>query len=100
VRTWLSLHGKSTSRALHRASVSFVSAGAQAKALQIILPLLTQEEREIYRRGRNANVGAIPQSASAEEYHTATGLEALFGSLYLQGKTERIQELFALIMGD
>lgn len=100
VRTWLSFHGKSTSAGLHRAAISHVSAGAQARALQKIFPLLTEEEQEIYRRGRNANSGAVPQSASPEEYHTATGLEALFGSLYLQGRKERLGELFAVIMGD
>ena len=62
-----------------------------------LLPALTEEEAAIYRRGRNAHVNSVPRAANIGQYHAATGLEALFGWLYLQGKCERLNELFRLI---
>ena len=85
---------------LHTLTVSFVNAPAQALAAAKIQPLLTEEERAVYRRGRNARVNSVPQKADLGQYHAATGLEALFGWLYLRGGTDRINELFAAIMGD
>lgn len=82
---------------LHNASVKQVKASAQAQAAERILPLLTEEERSVYKRGRNAHVSGIPKGSSCGEYHKATGLEALFGFLYLSGRTVRMQELFRLI---
>ena len=65
------------------------------------MPMLTPEETDTYKRGRNAKVGGIPKSATPGEYHSATGLEALFGALYLSGKGDRIEELFdAICQGD
>ena len=75
-----------------------VCAPAQAAVADRILPLLTEEELGFYRRGRNAHVHAIPKHATAAEYGKATGLEALFGWLYLRGQNERIEELFAIIL--
>mgnify|MGYP000115882885 FL=1 len=60
-------------------------------------PLLTEEELAVFKRGRNAKTGHQPKSATVGEYHCATGVEALFGYLYLTGQTERIEELFAII---
>ena len=99
VRSWLVLHGKATSRGLHRATVRLVAAPAQAALTEKILPVLTEEEQDVFRRGRNASPHTVPKAASREEYQTATALEALFGYLYLQGKTERLNELFTLMMG-
>ena len=82
---------------LHHESVKFVSAKAQTKAFEKIEDILTEDEMSIFKRGRNANVGHNPKSASTGEYHTATGVEALFGYLYLSGKEERIKELFSVI---
>ena len=82
---------------LHRDTVTLVNAGAQAVDARKLLPLLTEEEAEVYRRGRNAKVNSVPRHADAGEYHAATGLEALFGWLYLLGRRERISELFARI---
>ena len=65
-----------------------------------ILPLLSEEEGDVFRRGRNASPHSIPKAASREEYQTATALEALFGWLYLQGRTERLNALFSTMMGD
>lgn len=82
---------------LHHESVKFVSAKAQTKAFEKIEDILTEDEMSIFKRGRNAKVGHNPKSASTGEYHTATGVEALFGYLYLSGKEERINELFSVI---
>ena len=98
VRAWLCAHGKSTSKGLHHATVSYVAAPAQAKAIQRIMPTLTDEETSAYKRGRNARVNSIPQNCTPGDYHAATGLETLFGYLYLNGKTDRLNELFEIIM--
>ena len=98
VRTWLCAHGGVKVKNLHRETVSYVSAPAQAARMDRMLPLLTEEEQELYRRGRNANVHGVPKNASHEQYSKATGLECLFGSLYLMGHRERINELFLLTM--
>ena len=98
VRTYLCAHGKATGKWLHRATVQLVCAPEQARRAQRILPLLTEEEQEVYRRGRNAHVHSIPQHASRTEYQQATALEALLGWLYLGGRRERINELFETMM--
>lgn len=98
VRSWLCAHGKATGRNLHRAAVELVRAEAQAVRSQRILPLLTEEEAAIYRRGRNAHVHSVPRNASRTEYLRATALECLFGWLYLRGEEERINELFCTMM--
>lgn len=97
VRSHLAEVGKGKVVDLHRATVAVVKAGAQAKAAAVILPMLTEEERSVYRRGRNSHVNSVPHAASKAEYHAATGLEAVFGWLYLAGERERIRELFAAI---
>ena len=98
VRTWLCLHGGATNRQLHRATVEYVSASAQARAAEKLLPLRTEEEQDVFRRGRNARVGAIPRHATPGDYHAATGLECLFGYLYLKGEKDRINFLFDRIL--
>ncbi|MDE6658536.1 MAG: ribonuclease III [Eubacterium sp.] len=82
---------------LHRESVKFVSAKAQTEAFNKIKDCLTEEEMAQFKRGRNAKVGHSPKSATDAEYHTATGVESLFGYLYLSGNLERIKELFKII---
>ncbi len=98
VRSWLCLHGKAKVKDLHRATVSYVAAPAQARSAQRILPLLSEEEHDVFRRGRNTAPHSVPKAASRGEYQTATALEALFGWLYLQGRTQRLNELFAVMM--
>lgn len=98
VRTYLCAHGKATGKGLHRATVQLVCAPEQARRAQRILPLLTEEEQKVYRRGRNAHVHSIPQHASRTEYQQGTALEALLGWLYLSGRRERINELFETMM--
>ena len=82
---------------LHRESVKYVSAKAQTEAFAKIKDFLTEDETAQFKRGRNAKVGHSPKSATDAEYHTATGVEALFGYLYLNGEAERIKELFKII---
>ncbi len=74
---------------LHQMAVKQVRAEAQAAALDKLMPLLSEEEAAVYRRGRNAHT-----SRSGGDYHKATGLEALFGYLYLAGRMDRVRELF------
>ena len=100
VRAWLILRGKARAKDLHRATVRYVAAPAQAAAVERLLPLLTQEEADVYRRGRNTAPHSVPRAASRGEYQAATGLEALFGWLYLQGRTERLNELFEVIIAE
>ena len=95
VRTRLCLSGVAKSEHLHRITVEHVSAPAQAVFLDAILPLLTENELSIYRRGRNTHVHAVPKNATHSQYAKATGLEALLGSLYLSGQLDRIEELFS-----
>ena len=97
-RSQLCREGHTDVQTLHRLTVARVRAEAQAKAAAHILPLLTEEERSIYRRGRNTHVNSVPHHAQLADYHAATGLEALFGWLYLLGRLERIDALFAAIM--
>lgn len=98
VRSWLVLHGKATNRGLHRATIRYVAAPAQAAMVQKILPLLTGDEADVYRRGRNTSPHSVPKAASREEYQAATALEALFGWLWLRGERDRLNELFGLMM--
>ena len=100
IRTMLCTAGRAAVGELHRLTVAHVKAPAQAKAMEKLLPLLTEEELALYRRGRNAHVHGVPQGASVGEYHAATGLEALFGWLYLQGRLERLNALFVAAMED
>jgi len=98
IRSWLVLHGKATNRGLHKATVRYVAAPAQAAMVQKILPVLTEEEGDVYRRGRNTSPHSVPKAASREEYQAATALEALFGWLWLRGEKDRLNELFSLMM--
>ena len=94
VREVLVKRGISGSGELNRASLAFVKASAQASAMRRILPLLTEEEESIYKRGRNMSGGNVPKSATMSEYRTATGMEVLFGYLHLSGQQDRIDTLF------
>lgn len=98
VRTWLCAHGKATGKGLHRATVALVCAPKQAELAQRILPLLTEEEQAVFRRGRNANVHSIPAHASRAQYQQATALEELLGWLHLSGRHDRVEQLFAVMM--
>ena len=94
VRSYLCAEGKATGKGLHRATIELVRAESQAKRAEAILPLLTEEEAAVFRRGRNAHVHSIPAHASRAQYGEATALEALLGWLYLSGRKERVNALF------
>ena len=94
VREHLVELGISGSGNLNRKSLEFVKASSQCQAMQNILPILTEEETAIYKRGRNMSSGNVPKSATMAEYRTATGMETLFGYLHLLGKKDRIDCLF------
>ena len=98
VRTWLCAHGKATGKGLHQATIALVRAESQAEKAERILPLLTEEEAAVFRRGRNAQVHSVPPHASRAQYGEATALEALLGWLWLKGRKARINELFCTMM--
>lgn len=98
VREWLCVHGKATGKGLHQATIRLVCAESQAEKAEKILPLLTEEELAVFKRGRNAQVHTVPGHASRAQYGEATALEALLGWLYLSGRRERVNELFCAMM--
>ena len=89
--------GLTTARNLHSHTVALVRASAQYEAAKKILPMLTEEESDVFRRARNTKVHGVPKAASKAEYAYATALEALFGWLYLKGRYERINALYDVI---
>ena len=100
VRTALARRGARTLAEQHRQTVSYVSAPAQARAMERLLPELTEKEHAIYRRGRNARVHGCPSGCTVAQYHAATALETLFGWLWLTGQAARAQTLFGYIWED
>ena len=97
-RAYLCAQGGKTVDKLHRETIQMVKATSQAKFVEKLLPLLSEEELAYYRRGKNSHVHAVPKSATPAEYAKATGLEALFGALYLMGRTARINQLFKAVV--
>lgn len=97
-RTYLSLRGDKTVLKLHNDTVNLVKAPTQAKFADKLKPHLTESEMDYFRRGKNAHTHAHPKGATRQEYAKATGLETLFGALYLMGQTDRLNELFAICM--
>ena len=97
-RTYLVNRGDKTVLKLHRETVELVKAPTQAKFADKLRPMLTEEEMDYFRRGKNAHTHAAPKSASRQEYAKATGFETLVGALYLLGRKERLMELFAICM--
>lgn len=90
--------GNMPTKALNARKVELVRASAQAAVYDGLEPVLTDQEREILKRGRNAHTGSVPKNAQMADYHKATGLEALFGFLYLEGDDARLQSLFRQAM--
>lgn len=83
---------------LNQLKVKMVNCKSQAEYMKAILPVLTEEEADVYKRGRNTKVNSSSKHSTLSDYHAATGMEALFGWLYLKGRQERINELFTLII--
>ncbi len=96
VRTYLAKVNRPSGE-LHKLSVKLVNATAQAEAFRLIENLLTEKELSVFKRGRNFRTSNTPKNSTGGEYHTATGLEALFGFLYLNKENERAKELFNII---
>lgn len=97
-RSNLTCHGVVTSSSLHKATIQVVKASAQAIGAMKIQPILTDDERAVFLRGRNAKPKTVPKSTSSAEYAYATAVEALFGWLYLTAQYDRLNELYALIL--
>ncbi len=100
VRSELVCEANRPVNALHKAASTKVCASAQAAAITKILPLLSEDEEAVFKRGRNARTGGIPKNQSSADYHYATGLECLFGWLYLKGRTDRINQLYNAMHND
>lgn len=98
VREYLSTHSRVGADELHKRAVSLVRCAAQSEAVRRVLDVLTEEEAAVYNRGRNAHSSHVPKNAAVADYRAATGVEALFGYIYLCGRTERLRELFALML--
>lgn len=100
VRANLAKKGVRKVKELHKLTVASVSASAQQAAAEKILPLFTEEERDVFLRGRNAKVNTLPKHATPETYHAATAFESLWGYLYLLGRYDRLNELFEVIISE
>ena len=98
VRAHLCAQGRKTVQQLHQQTIQMVKATFQAKFVDKMLPILTEEELAYYRRGKNAHPHGVPKSATPAEYAKATGLEALFGYLFLSGQKDRANEIFQIVM--
>ena len=98
VRSWVCMSGTSRIKDLHKQTVSYVTAPTQARLAERILGMLSEEEADVFRRGRNAAPHSIPKAATRSQYQTATALEALLGWLWLQDGHDRINQLFAAMM--
>ena len=100
VRTWLCGKGNKTVLKLHKETVELVKAPTQAKFAEKLKPILTEDEQDYFRRGKNTHTHGAPKSATPKEYALATGLETLFGALYLLGRRDRLNELLYYIMSE
>ncbi len=98
VREYLLSKGLRKVGDLNKDKVSMVCCSAQTKALEKIKEVFNEEEEAVFKRGRNVQVNSVPKNSTLKDYHTATGLEALFGYLYLCGRVERVRELFSFII--
>ena len=94
VRSYLCAKGNQTVKTLHRDSIRMVNASTQAAVAEKLLPELTEEEQGYFRRGKNSHTHAAPKAATPQQYALATGLETLFGALYLYGRIDRLNQLF------
>lgn len=96
IRTYLASKSNSQTGKLHVASIHYVSAKGQAKMIEHLQDILTEEEIAIYKRGRNTNIHAVSKNVDVITYKMATGFETLIGYLYLQHQSERLDEIVAL----
>ena len=83
---------------LNRRAAGVVNAHAQALAAERLTEIFTEQEAEVFRRGRNAKVGSVPKNMEVADYHKATGLEAVMGYLFLTGQQERTDKLMEAVL--
>lgn len=100
VREMLLKTANRPTNALHKESIKLVNANCQAEMIKKILPELTEDEEAIFKRGRNAHSGHVPKNQSDADYRYATGLETLYGYLYLTGDFSRIMYIFNISTGE
>ncbi len=93
IREKILLMANASANKLHRRAVSYVRAHAQSEASKALVPLLSEEEQDIFKRGRNAHSATVPKNANVTEYRAATGFEALLGYLHLTGQAPRLTAL-------
>ncbi len=98
VRRYLVLMEQRPVGELNKIKVSLVNCHSQSEFIKKLLPILSEEEESVFKRGRNASPKCTPKNGTVGDYHNATGLEALFGYLYLKGESERIDKLFSIII--
>ena len=96
VRARVLAEANTSANTLHKKAIAYVKASAQARAAKTLLDTLTEDELAAFKRGRNAKSATVPKNADLTDYRYATGLEALFGYLYLSGKSERLNELMMM----
>ena len=95
IRTKVVNHGNTQVNKLHKRTAALVKAEAQARLYMLLEDELTEEEKAVYRRGRNSKTTAMAKNATMKDYRMATGFEALMGWLYLKGSMDRLVELVA-----
>ncbi|MCD8021201.1 MAG: ribonuclease III [Clostridiales bacterium] len=100
IRTMVTTKGNTRPNKYHKETIGYVNAAAQTKLMDKIKPCLTEQERVIFRRGKNAKPATCAKNQSHHDYHIATGFEALIGYLYLSGQMDRIMELIAIGLDD
>ena len=98
IRTIVVERGNKAANVLHKTTVKYVNAAAQAAIIQAVLDVMTEEELAVYMRGRNAKSNTMAKNDSVEDYRKATGMEALIGYLYLSNRFHRVLELVKLGM--
>ncbi len=100
INSMLVCKGNTSVNNLHRRSVGYVSAKSQASSIHKIMNKLTEEAKEVVRRGRNAKSATVPKNTDISEYRYATGFESLIGYLYLEGRFERLTEIIRMTIGE
>ncbi len=100
IRSYLASKSNAQTGKLHRESIKYVSARGQSKIMDKIYSILTQEEIEIYKRGRNTNIHTVSKNVDIVEYKKATGFETLIGYLYIEKKNERLDEIIKQCIED
>ena len=100
VRNLIVLNNDGKSGALHKLTASYVKAKTQSEIIERLMPLFNEDELSVFKRGRNYKTQSTAKNSSVQEYHRATGFEAVLGYLYLSGQTERLNEILRLSVGE